>query len=247
MGVRNPTPASPFSEASASCTEATETPDKTEPLAEILDPEKTVATYGFVWHYDHNPVLVPQEITQKDWRSDSKELVQFYTIKETPPQSSDGSSAEIDDGDTYFSTHRAGVRLPRNNEKRVTFGCRFNESYKRLKGVKVIRRKSINADGTSWPFFEDSRRLEDLALRLRDEGDEKAAEFSEEEALRLVHRKTPEPYEIEETPEVDDVTEIEDDTDFSDLTNIEEGSEILETPELEDVWGFMVLFSDDMW
>lgn len=51
----------PIAAEPAANTEAAEKPDRTEPLAEILDPEKTVATYGFVWHYDHNPVLVPQE------------------------------------------------------------------------------------------------------------------------------------------------------------------------------------------
>lgn len=72
----------PIAAEPAANTKAAENPDKTEPPAEMPDPEKTVATCEFVWHYEHNPVLVPQEITQKDWNSDSKELVQSYIIEE---------------------------------------------------------------------------------------------------------------------------------------------------------------------
>lgn len=60
-------------------------------------------------------------------------------------QSIDSSSEETDDCDTYIPTHRAEVRLLRNNEKRVTVDCRFNESYKVLAGVRFIRSKSTGA------------------------------------------------------------------------------------------------------
>ena len=91
-------------------------------------------------------------------------------------------------------------------------------------------------DGTSWLFFEDSRRPKSLDLRLRNERDKNGCysielivhqkshrdssdmphltvlgkgvvgdddnnellDFSEEEALGLVSRRTPEPYDLDE-------------------------------------------------
>lgn len=253
-----------------------ETLREVEWLADIPEPEESenpVATYEFVWHYDHNPVLVPREITQKYSVSDSKELVQFYNMKEPSTRAIDegDSSDETDQDGTYSPTHRAEVRLFRNNEKRVTFGCRFHESFETLKDVRFIRSESINMNGFRWPFFEDSRRLEDLDLRLRDERDQNGyyyiefiirqkshrdssdmphltvlgrrvvaggapLEFSEEEAMRLVRRKTPEPYKIEGIPRMDDIAEIEETSDRGDSTVIEEDLESDETPETEGWW-----------
>ena len=76
---------------------STRTSDTAEPLAESPEPEdleKSVATYEPFWHNDHNPMLVPREGTQKYWRSDSKELVQFYTIREPSTKSSDESGSD---------------------------------------------------------------------------------------------------------------------------------------------------------
>lgn len=252
-----------------------ETSHKVEWLADIPEPEGSetpIATYEFIWHYDHNPVLVPWEITQKYSESDSKELVHFYKIQEPSTKNSDeaDSSDETANDDTHSPTHRAEVRLFRHNEKRVTFGCRFHESFETLKDVRFIRSESINMNGFRWPFFEDSRRLEDLDLRLRDERDRNGyyyieftvrrkshrdssdmphltvlgrrvvdggalLEFSEEEALRLVRRKTPEPYKIEGIPGMD-VGEIKETSDRGDSTVTEEDVESDETPETEGWW-----------
>ncbi|CAD6582255.1 MAG: hypothetical protein ASARMPREDX12_000885 [Alectoria sarmentosa] len=220
------------------------------------DPEGPVATYEFVWHYDHNPVFVPREITQSHWESDWKEFVQFY------PKTN--GIDKTDNDNTYLPTHKAEVRLFRNNEKRVTFDCRFQENDEVLKDVRFVKSESINMDGMRWPFFEDSRGLEELDLRLRDERDEnghyyiefivrqkshrdssdmphltvlgrkvvdhRPLQFSEEEALRLVRRKTPEPYEIEETPAMDGATEADE------ISDIEEADEIEDYPETEGWW-----------
>ncbi|CAF9941077.1 MAG: hypothetical protein ALECFALPRED_008988 [Alectoria fallacina] len=226
------------------------------------DPEGPVTTYEFVWHYDHNPVFVPREITQSHWESDWKEFVQFYTKTD--------SSDKTDNDNTYLPTHRAEVRLFRNNEKRVTFDCRFQENDEVLTDVRFVKSESINMDGMRWPFFEDSRGLEELDLRLRDERDENGhyyiefivrqkshrdssdmphltvlgrkvvdhgpLEFSEEEALRLVRRKTPEPYEIEETPAMDGATEADEISDIEEASETEDYPETGDYPETEGWW-----------
>lgn len=277
-GITTLAPNSPVDAEPAANTKAADITHQIELLAsqpkDPDGPDKPIATYELVWHYDHNPVFVPREITRDDSGSDSKEIVQIYkmqalsTKSHDETDSSDGTSGD----DTHPPTHRAEVRLFRNNEKRVTFGCRFNAGYEVLTDVSFIKSESIFADGTRWHFFEDSRRLEDLDLRLRDErdengyyyiefivrqkshrdssdmphltvlgrrvvGDAKPLEIAEEEALRLVRRKTPEPYEIEEASEIDDVTESEEDVGSGEITDIEEGYEIDETPELDDLGG----------
>ena len=252
-----------------------ETSHRVEWLTDIPEPEeseKPIATYKFIWHYDHNPILVPREITQKYSDSGSKELVQFYKMEEPSKSINENdSSDETADDDTYFPTHRAEVCLFRNSEKRVTFGCRFHERFETLKDVRFIRSESINMNGFRWPFFEDSRRLEDLDLRLRDERDRHGyyyieftvrqkshrdssdmphltvlgrrvvhdgalLEFSEEEALRLVRRKTPEPYKIEGNLGMDEVEEIKETFDRGELPVTEENLESDGTPKTEGWW-----------
>lgn len=159
----------PIAAEQVSNTETAKMSAEIRPFTRIPRPEesnKPVATYEFIWHYDHDPVFVPREITQTYWQSDSKELVQFYTLGQSLAESSDGSDSS---DDAYIPTHRAEIRIFRNNEKRATFKCHFPEKYKVLKDVRFIKAESIHMDGSRWPFFEDSRRLEDLDLRLRDE------------------------------------------------------------------------------
>ena len=50
-----------------------------------------------VSHYDHKPKSVPRERTQKYWQSKLKELVPFYTIRESSTNYGD----ENDNNDTY--------------------------------------------------------------------------------------------------------------------------------------------------
>ena len=262
-----------------------------EPLApdpqECDGPDKPVAIYEFVWHYDHDPLFAPRDITQKYSLSHLKEFVQLYTIPD-PWANSKNDSDSSDEGSDYTtwpSTHRAEVRIFRNSEKRVTFGCQFNADLEVLKDVNFIKAESISADGSKWPFFEDSRRLEDLDLRLRDERDENGhyyIEFivcqkdhrdasglprltvlgrrvvdseetlaiSEEDALQLVRRKTPEPYEFEEVPETGEGTEDDESHSSSDGTDTEEEfdtdriPELDESPTLEDRWAGRV-FGDE--
>ena len=241
-------------------------------------PDKPVATYEFVWHYDHDPLFAPRDITQKYSQLQFKELVQFYLLPD-PLVNNKNDSDSSDEGSDYSTwppTHRAEVRIFRNNEKRVTFGCQFNPGSEVLKEVKFIKSESICADGSKWPFFEDSRRLEDLDLRLRDERDEngyyyielivcqkthrdssgmprltvlgrrvvdpdKPLAISEEDALELVRRKTPEPYDLEGFV-VGEGTADGGRDDSSETTDTEEESEndeipeLDETPALEDVW-----------
>ena len=249
-----------------------------KPLAsdpqECDGPDKPVATYEFVWHYDHDPIFAPRDITQKYSVCHLKEIVQFYLLPDPLVNSKNDSdsSDECSDFNTWPPTHRAEVRIFRNNEKRVTFGCQFNPGSEVLKEVKFVKSESICADGSKWPFFEDSRRLEDLDLRLRDERDEngyyyiefivrqkthrdssgmphltvlgrrvvdpdKPLAISEENALELVRRKTPEPYDFERFvvgngPE-DDGSETTDTEEESENDEIPEPDE---TPAHEDVW-----------
>ena len=254
-----------------------------EPLApdpqECHGPEKPVATYEFVWHYDHDPIFAPRDITHKYTNAHLKEFVQLYVIPD-PWENGKNDSDSSDDGSDYNSwpsTHRAEVRIFRNTEKRVTFGCHFSADLEVLKDVEFIKTESISADGSKWPFFEDSRGLEDLDLRLRDEKDENGHHYiefivcqkthrdpsgmprltvlgrrvvdpeetlaiSEEDALELVRRKTPEPYEFEEVPGTGEGTEDDEGDSSSDGTDTEEESEtdgspeLDETPALEDAW-----------
>ena len=276
-----------------------------EPLAsdpqECDGPDKPVATYEFVWHYDHDPIFAPRDITWKYSNIGLKEFVQLYVIPDPWANSKNDSdsSDEGSDYDTWPSTHRAEVRIFRNTEKRVTFGCHFNADSEVLKNVKFIKAESISADGSKWPFFEDSRGLEDLDLRLRDQRDEnghyyiefivcqkthrdpsgmprltvlgrrvvdpeETLEISEEDALALVRRPTPEPYDFEEipvtgegtprtgegTPGTGEGTEDDEGDSSSDGTDTEEESEtdriheLDESPTLEDRWAERV-FGDE--
>ena len=246
-----------------------------KPLApdpqECDGPEKPVATYEFVWHYDHDPVFAPRDITQNYSNSHLKEFVQLFIIPDpwANSKSDPDSSDEGSDYNPWPPTHRAEVRFFRNNEKRVTFSCHFNAGLEVLKDVKFIKTESISADGSKRPFFEDSRRLEDLDLRLRDERDENGyyyIEFivrqkthrdssgmphltvlgrrvvdsdetlaiSEEDALELVRRKTPEPYEFEEVPQTGEGMENDGSGYSSDCTDTEEEYETDEIPELDE-------------
>ena len=234
-------------------------------------PDKPVATYEFVWHYDHDPIFAPRDISQNYSESQFKELVQFYIIPDPWENSKNDTDSSDEDSDynTWPPTHRAEVRIFRNNEKRVTFACQFNAGLEVLKEVKFVKSESISADGSKWPFFEDSRRLEDLDLRLRDERDEngyyyiefivrqkthrdasgmphltvlgrrvvdpdKPLAISEEDALELVRRKTPEPYEFEEVLGTGEGTEDDGGDDSSEVTDTEEESETDKIPELDE-------------